>query len=316
MKLIDFGGIRFTNKTPFEIEDLLNEFKDEWLLTLLPTYKLASEFFTSKYVFRDETAKMYNDFIVTAAGLDKKQNTFAQVIYMLVSKFDINQFFAKFRERFKNGIDVYSLSVADAAIVNQLIGLQFFAKYSTLMLHYISILESNTYPENSALASYTLPEQQRAWIDRQSDNYRKEINVIGSNVKRLFAELDRVPTTFVSDLANSKSGFTGSNPNGFDSEDIKNLWKYVGIATGIIAGVGLIAQTIYWRMSGGAALYIAKNIQKQKQLKTALELRLFHLRNLQENTPSASVEKNIQITEDRLRKIEKELFDMEKKYDK
>lgn len=316
MKTINFGGIEFTNKTPFEIENLIAEFRNEWVLTLLPTYKLASEFFTDKYEFRDKNAKMYNDFIVTATGLSKKQYTFAQAIYMLASKFGIDQFCSNFIDRFKNGIDVYSLSVADAALVNQLVGLQFFVKYSTLMLHYISILESNTYPENSALASYTLPEQQRAWIDSQSGNYQKEIDVISSDVKRLFAELDKVPTTFVSDLANSKSGFMGSNKNGIDAEDIKTLWKYVGVVTGIVAGVGLIAQTLYWRMSGGAALYITKNIQKQKQLKTALELRLFHLRNLQENTPSASVEKNIQITEDRLRKIEKELFDMEKKYGK
>lgn len=316
MKLVEFGGIKFTNKTPFEIKDMIVDFKSEWVMTLIPTFKLASQVFNSKYEFRDTNAKMYNDYIVNHSGLSGNVKTFAQAIWTLASKFDIDNFCDRFIDRFKNGIDVYSLSVADAALVNKLIGLQFFSKYSLSILHYIEILECNTYSENVALSSYSITEQQKVWIDAQSGNYKTELAIISKNVKKIYEDIDKLPTTFISDMESSKSGFTGSNKNGIDAEDIKALFKIGGIIVGVFTGVSAIVQTVYWRMSGGTALVIAKNIQKQKQLKTALELRLVHLQNLREGTASASVEKNIQITEDRLRKIEKELYDVEKKYDK
>lgn len=316
MKLIEFGGIQFTNKTPFEIKDMIVDFQSEWETTLVPSFKLASEVFDNEYKFRDKDAKTYNSYIVKYCSLGNKVNTFAQAIYILASKFNIAKFCSEFLERFKNGIDVYSLSVADAALVNQLIGLQFFSRYCLSMLHYVEILECNTYPDNVALSSYTIPEQQKVWLDAQSGNFKNQMSVVEGNVKKIYENIDQIPTTFVSEMASSKSGFSGSNKKGLDAEDIKLLIKIGGVVVGAVAGVSAIVQTIYWRMSGGSALVIAKNIQRQKQLKTALELRLFHLQNLKEGTPSASVEKNIQITEDRLRKIEKELYDVEKKYGK
>lgn len=312
MKTVEFGGIQFTNKTPFEINDMITEFRTGWESTLVPSYKLASELYNDRYEYRSEDSKDYNDYIVTNCKLRPVPKTFAQAVYILSSKFDINDFCKRFVKHFENGIDVYSLTVADAGLINQFSGLQLFVQYSLQVLHYISIQECNTYPENTALASYGLSKQQLDWLEAQSVNYRKSLEIVSTGVNKLYDQVDKMPTTYVAELNKERRGFS--------YDDVLSLLTIATAITGAVAGIATIVQTCYWRMSGGTALVIAKNIKRQQQLKEALQLRLVYLRTLRDGndkgSPAPVLEKNIQIIEDRLRKVDKELADMEKKYGK
>jgi hypothetical protein len=308
--LIKFGDITFTNKTPFEIRDIITEFKNSWATTLIPSYKLAMEMYNKDYTFRSEEAIDYNRAIVSWSNTNSRNSNFAAIIYTLAARFDLEEFCNNFLDRFKEGIEIYTLTIADAYLINRLICLQLFSKYATNLLHYISIMECNSYPDNVSLAGYGYNKQQIAWLEKQSSNFKLAIDYLQNSVKDMYAEVDKMPTTYL--IENKRSGFAG----GMDVDDLRWLLKSILKIGTLITGVGAVIQTLYWRQSGGTALEIAKDIQRQKQLKDSLELRLIHLRNLQNGTPSASVEKNIQITEDRLRKLDKELNDIEAKYGK
>lgn len=199
-------------------------------------------------------------------------------------------------KRFQDDISRDGLTYNEAQTLQILSAFSFFERYARRLLSYLIILETGKFDNGNSMTSLT--DGHKQYIIQYFTPFCMLLNAYTQGAKAVLDALKNVPELEI--IPENDAAIVAIQ--GKDKVDPFRM--------------GLISANVnpfyWWGMR--KAISAVKRYDEAKEERNMLELRLMHIKNLQQGQNNPDIEKEIQYNEDRLSRIQAEIRDFEEEY--
>lgn len=194
----------------------------------------------------------------------------------------------KFVEKdFENEIFVAGLTLKKANILRMLELARFVSTYSLRLLNYLYILESQERGAESGYVDNNMSKGEIKLIETHVHEFCIALNALARPENQVEKILKEIPEVLVNAQGTAALSTFGSNKT-----DPFGAFRVQGFSYNPIYHVGLIVAEIQ-----------SDKYKQARDLRSVLELRLLHLQKLQDGTPDAGLDREIDVIQSRIDKL-------------
>ena len=278
------------------LKEDLNIIKTELSTIVIPAYLAATPFHGGDKLLSKRAKEFEKQWFTNVPGTKKntglvmsvkeKLETLVTLIGLIDSRID---------KDFEDIVITTGLTVSKATILRMVEVAGFLSTYAIKLLNYIYVLEINEHKK--LRAATTLTKGEIALLDKHFLEFCIGIKMLCKDqAKDTIKRLDSIPEILVNAAGEISSNVVGDK-GGLDT-------------TGVFAVKGFTYNPIY-HVSLFVAEWQANRYKRNKELKTMLELRLLNLQQVMNETDDPAVEREIEIIQSRLDKLDHAIRDAE-----
>lgn len=258
---------------------------------VIPSYKEAESGLKNRD-FKSKTIKNFSSTFKQNVKGESGDNIVVAVRKALERVSDNNKFLsAKTDVNFESEIVIAGVTVMKANIIRLLELNSFVIRYSMRFLNYLYILETEATNADPRYVVNSLSAGEIAWVEKNFLDFCFAMRCVAKPEKEVTKIFENIPDIVLGDSPEAVVSAIGeARVDPFNTKNVS------GFTSSPIFHVRLIV-----------AQWQANRYKEQKELKTILELRLLNLKNVQENKPDASVEKQIEYMQSRVDRLADEL---------
>lgn len=260
----------------------------------LPVYTTAMERFASSKISSKESKDWVTEFDKRVGGggpigvtLGVLQNTVQILDHLSVEG----------KKVFSDVEANVGLSYEKATYIRLLEAAEFVSEYSLKWLNMITIFETANVDDHTSVKGNLTPLEMK-YLTENYDDYLSALVVLSKTVKDIEKGVKGLPDAIITELTES----TFPNTLGQGKIDPFNMRQF-SAAVNPFYFFGLMVVE-----------YQAKVYKRKKALKELLELRLLNLKRIQEKNPDAGLQKDIEITAERVGDLDDEIRRKEKEW--
>lgn len=257
---------------------------------VIPSFKAGQDLFDGSYKFRSQLARNVESTFSRQRMTANRVNWVGDVLTALETASEVVPRFLSEIEKLntgiitRDGIDLRTANILQLAEMNK-----FMLSYAPKLLLWVTAAEGAA---TSAHVKENITRGESEWLTQNLGGFAAIVRLYCRPAAEINKKLDgvaKIPVAGVDFETASAVDFTKVDPMrmGFIGEDL-------------LAG---FVSAVSYRLGKMWAEYSVKEHNEQKELKTALELRLIELRMAQGGTTDAVLTKRIKYTEDRLSKL-------------
>jgi hypothetical protein len=268
----------------------------------LPNYNVASTYFKSEKIKSDLNKEISNEFYLKAELKTAKQSSFIADIFKKLENVKSNSEYLleQAEELFEHNIIAEGLTARKLSLVKAAESISFISRFSTDLLNLVYTNEA-TNVDSNVDESLRLPPIVVTNINKNISNFTRllcDYGVPTDTFKKLFSNIPEV-------IVNSKTANT-----------ISGIYKESDIdpfSNSLV--VGFTGNPIY-HIRLMVAEWQASRFKANKDKKKILELRLLHLKLINNKKNDPKLEQEINYIQNRVDKIERYLKDVEESLNK
>lgn len=257
---------------------------------VIPSFKASQDVFDGNYKFRSQLARTVETTFVRQRMTANRTNWIGDVLTALETASEVIPRFLSEVEKLnsgiitRDGIDLRTANILQLAEMNK-----FMLSYAPKLLLWVMAAEGAA---TSAHVKENITRGESEWLTQNLVGFAAVVRLYCRPASEINKKLDgvaKIPVAGIDFETATAVDFAKVDPMrmGFIGEDM-----LVALVSGISYRLGKV-----W------AEFSVKEHNEQKELKTALELRLIELRMAQNGTTDAVLTKRIKYTEDRLSKL-------------
>lgn len=262
----------------------------------IQSYKEAEKVFTS-YTFKSKKIKDLATVFARITGAGSKGNMVINVSRLLVKLLEQQQ---TVRERidsvFEETVTADGIGCLKANLIRILEVTAFISDYSTRLLNYIYVYETAEVTGSLESIKESIVPAEEAYINDNFVNFCTFLKFLAIDKEKFVKVLETIPDV----LLNSENAAVVGGT--FGEAKLDPL---------LICGFGPTVFNPIYKVRLVVAEWQVERYKSRQELKKILELRLLNLNLQLEKTPSAQLEKEIAVTQDRVDKLTYKLVKME-----
>ena len=279
------------------VEDLGTTIKDLDNVTI-PSLSQASAFFRTYKFKGDETAKLEKAWKDTYRTKLMKQPTFVGDVHVAMGNLRANASFVLKQVEDISSRDMVSqaLTAQKAILVRAAEHMSFCTRFATDLLNLVYDSESSKVMEKASHEEIAIPKHSRERILRQMATFGRLMSIYGVDPGLFSKSYVKVPDLL---LNQDTVEIVAQTYNETEIDPFNGTLQ-----------AGFIGSPIY-HLRMVYADWQTRRYKAAQDKKTALELRLLHLKNQSEGNSNAAIEKEIQYTQDRIDKYDRYIGEVE-----
>ena len=279
------------------VEDLGTTIKDLDNV-VVPCYKQASDFFKTHKVKAKESELLFFTWKKNYQSKIPRQASIVGDIYMALANVRENADFTLKQVEELIGRDVVSqaMTAKKAILVRAADHMAFITRFATDLLNSLYNAEAAAAGKGGDSEAVDIPAYSKKRIQRDMLSFTQALSIYGADPKKYKESCVSVPEILIN------SDTVDIVASAYNKTDIDPLDG--GLQSGFVGSPIYHIRTVF-------AEWQTKRYESAKDKKQILELRLLHLKNQMENTPSSAIEQQILYTQSRIDKYDRYLNDVE-----
>lgn len=261
----------------------------------LPSYREAEKFFDA-HRFESEEAKNVEAVFARSVKMGRGENLVSAIRKGLEKTIEFHKVIEEaIDDKFQEDVVIGGVTVLKLNVLRSLEMITFSVRYAAKLLNYLYIVETAAIGGDDRYIRNSLSPAEIEWVQKALLDFTVCFGAITKSRKEVATILESLP-----DVVIGEDSLAAVATLGEARVDPFNIRLMSGFSSSPIYRIRMIV-----------AEYQANKYKQGQELKTVLELRLLNLQSLVDQTPNASIERQIDYTQSRIDKLGSQLRKVE-----